>query len=371
MDTARIESLLEQQNRLLREQSEHNKRESKRRSESEQQSSESNDWTALAIEFGVCLLWLSGLVVFNEFQKVHRGEDTLVDHALGTDFQSPLKVGDDVAGYKITSGFGMRKHPVTGELRPHEGVDLGTPVGVQLHFPFPKGQVECLDDPNGYGRYAIAKSPSVGTEILLGHLSKCQSGSYSFGNIFGETGNSGMSTDPHLHFEQLENGQPVPPQKGWLVQVITGNPVQDVPVSAQKGLDGLINRIVLQESGGDHDVVNEIGALGLGQIMPENLGITGTNPTGKGSGWDLDILGRDLTRAEFLADPNLQMQIIEGKIAEYLNDAADQTPYEACRSVASAWYSGDPGLKDSQAPQGAYPTIQAYTQKVCEGYTHE
>jgi len=103
----------------------------------------------------------------------------------------------------ITSVFGWRIHPVTGEPRFHAGTDLGAPLGTPVLAAY-AGRVALADFLGGYG-LAIALEHNGGAQqTLYGHLSEIfvQPGQWvKQGTAIGRVGNTGMSTGPHLHFE--------------------------------------------------------------------------------------------------------------------------------------------------------------------------
>jgi len=131
-------------------------------------------------------------------------------------------------------------------------------------------------------------------------------------------------------------------------------------------LEALRNAIIGQESGGNHAIVNVSGsgAMGLGQVMPENL-----------PQWSREILGREITATEFLRDPALQLAIIDGKLQQYWEVAiwqAKGNTDEAVRRVASWWYCGNPSKFADTTPQywrgDRYPSIAEYTQAVLDRF---
>jgi hypothetical protein len=131
-------------------------------------------------------------------------------------------------------------------------------------------------------------------------------------------------------------------------------------------LEALRNAIIGQESAGDHTLLNASGsgAMGLGQVMPENV-----------PAWSREILGREVTTAEFLSNPSLQITIIDGKLQQYWSAAlwqAHGNPDEAVRRVASWWYCGDPHKFADTAPQfwngDRYPSIAEYTEEVLQRF---
>lgn len=115
---------------------------------------------------------------------------------------------------------------------------------------------------------------------------------------------------------------------------------------AKGDFGSFVNAIAGKESGGSYSARNsDSGAMGKYQIMPSNI-------EGPG-GWDMEILGRNITPQQFMANPALQDKIALGKLRQYYNK------YGA-RGAASAWYSGDPNKWRNTSPQGGYPSIAAY-----------
>jgi murein DD-endopeptidase MepM/ murein hydrolase activator NlpD len=103
----------------------------------------------------------------------------------------------------ITSLFGWRVHPITGDSRLHSGTDLGAPLGTPVLAAL-TGRVIMADFFGGYG-LAIALEHGQGTQqTLYGHLSEVfvkPGDIVQQGAAIGRVGSTGMSTGPHLHFE--------------------------------------------------------------------------------------------------------------------------------------------------------------------------
>ncbi len=119
-----------------------------------------------------------------------------------------------VDGARITSGFGMRFHPVLGFSRMHKGVDFGVPIGTPV-MAAGSGTVAFLGWSNGYGRF-LKISHGSGYATGYGHLSRFSPGLHvgskvRQAQVVAYSGNTGMSTGPHLHYETLVNNQQVNP----------------------------------------------------------------------------------------------------------------------------------------------------------------
>ncbi len=112
----------------------------------------------------------------------------------------------------ITSGFGMRRHPVFGTRRMHTGVDIGAPWGSPV-LAADSGIVIFVGWLGGYGR-TIRITHGASTTTLYGHLSAIlvRAGQVvQRGDVIGRVGNTGYSTGPHLLFEVRMDGAPVNP----------------------------------------------------------------------------------------------------------------------------------------------------------------
>jgi murein DD-endopeptidase MepM/ murein hydrolase activator NlpD len=116
---------------------------------------------------------------------------------------------DDVC---ITSGFGMRLHPLLGYTRMHEGIDFGVPRGTPV-YAAGDGVVEEAQWKGGYGRWIKLKHAG-GWETGYGHLSgwAVRAGAYVHqGEVIAYSGSTGESTGPHLHYEVIRNGVKINP----------------------------------------------------------------------------------------------------------------------------------------------------------------
>ncbi|HBE19155.1 MAG TPA: hypothetical protein DEG17_06520 [Cyanobacteria bacterium UBA11149] len=111
----------------------------------------------------------------------------------------------------ITSLFGWRLHPISGDYRFHAGTDLGAPQGTPV-IAAVSGEVATADYLGGYGLAIIIRHNEGTQESLYAHLSEVfvkQGDLVNQGTVIGRVGNTGFSTGPHLHFEwrqQTPNG---------------------------------------------------------------------------------------------------------------------------------------------------------------------
>jgi murein DD-endopeptidase MepM/ murein hydrolase activator NlpD len=102
----------------------------------------------------------------------------------------------------VTSRFGWRTHPLTGNRRFHSGIDIGAPAGSPV-VATGAGTVISAGWNGGYGK-AIIIQHSDTQQTLYGHLSEIsvQAGqTIAQGTVIGLVGSTGNSTGPHLHFE--------------------------------------------------------------------------------------------------------------------------------------------------------------------------
>ncbi len=110
-----------------------------------------------------------------------------------------------VEGGVVTSKVGLRLDPFgSGRLVYHRGIDIAVPVGTPVRAVRP-GRVAVAGNHGGYG-IAVILEHDDGSRTLYGHnsLARVQPGeAVEAGTIIALSGNSGRSTGPHLHFEEL------------------------------------------------------------------------------------------------------------------------------------------------------------------------
>ena len=130
-----------------------------------------------------------------------------------------------VDGVRLTSGFGMRTHPVLGGRRGHKGVDLGAPVGTPI-YATADGMVSKAEWFSSYGLY-ISLEHGGDIQTRYGHMSRLNVAAgqqVRKGDLIGYVGSTGRSTGPHLHYEVRIAGEAVNPipymQTGELLAAI-------------------------------------------------------------------------------------------------------------------------------------------------------
>jgi murein DD-endopeptidase MepM/ murein hydrolase activator NlpD len=118
-----------------------------------------------------------------------------------------------VDGARMSSGYGMRRHPVLGYDKMHKGVDFAAPTGTPI-YAAGDGVVEKAARWGGYGNYVkIRHNSSLKTAYAHMHSIKVKAGTrVKQGQIIGTVGTTGRSTGPHLHYEVLMGGKQVDPR---------------------------------------------------------------------------------------------------------------------------------------------------------------
>jgi len=117
-----------------------------------------------------------------------------------------------LASMTLTSGYGMRNHPVLGGRRNHKGLDLAAPMGTPVYAPA-DGLVARADWFSSYGNY-IQLEHGGELQTRFGHLSgfAVHAGdTVHKGDLIGYVGSTGRSTGPHLHYEVRVAGEAVDP----------------------------------------------------------------------------------------------------------------------------------------------------------------
>jgi murein DD-endopeptidase MepM/ murein hydrolase activator NlpD len=119
-----------------------------------------------------------------------------------------------VNGARLSSGFGMRRHPIQGYHRMHRGTDFAAAYGTPV-FAAGAGVVQRAGRYGGYGNYIRIRHSSQ-YDTAYAHLARYARGvrpgaRVRQGQVIGYVGSTGASTGPHLHYEVLQRGRQVNP----------------------------------------------------------------------------------------------------------------------------------------------------------------
>ena len=114
----------------------------------------------------------------------------------------------------VTSEFGYRRDPFTGERRGHSGMDLAVPTGTSVRAALPGTVIVSAYNRGGYGYYVMIDHGG-GLATLYGHCSQLLARvgqTVEAGDVIALSGSTGRSTGPHLHFEVRINGERTNPR---------------------------------------------------------------------------------------------------------------------------------------------------------------
>jgi len=108
----------------------------------------------------------------------------------------------------VSSYYGYRVHPISGEKDYHKGVDIALPIGTEIRAGF-DGTVTAVGFDAGYGNYIVIENDK-GIEAKYAHCDTLilnLGQSVQKGDVIATVGNTGNSTGPHLYLEVLKNGE--------------------------------------------------------------------------------------------------------------------------------------------------------------------
>jgi murein DD-endopeptidase MepM/ murein hydrolase activator NlpD len=117
-----------------------------------------------------------------------------------------------INGARLSSSFGMRKHPIDGFNKMHRGTDFAAPIGTPI-MASGSGTIKKAGWCGGGGNCVVIRHNST-YETIYAHMSKFAKGikkgvRVTQGQTIGYVGSTGKSTGPHLHYEVVENGKKV------------------------------------------------------------------------------------------------------------------------------------------------------------------
>jgi len=121
-----------------------------------------------------------------------------------------------IDGARISSGYGMRRHPILGYSKMHRGVDFAAPTGTPIRAAG-NGRIDYAGARGTYGNYIrIQHNSNIATAYA--HMSRLAGGMskgtrVKQGQIIGYVGTTGRSTGPHLHYEVLRDNRQINPKE--------------------------------------------------------------------------------------------------------------------------------------------------------------
>jgi len=116
----------------------------------------------------------------------------------------------------LSSGFGVRRDPIDGSARRHDGVDVAAPLG-SVVVAAQRGTVLRAESAGGYGNLVVIDHGG-GRETRYAHLGSLEvkaGDTLAEGAALGHVGLTGRTTGPHLHFEVREHGRPIDPEAAY------------------------------------------------------------------------------------------------------------------------------------------------------------
>lgn len=148
-----------------------------------------------------------------KFYRLDRGNDVEYFDENGKNIKGFL-LRTPVDGARITSGFGIRRHPVLGYTRAHQGIDFGAGTGTPI-LAAGDGVVLEAKRWGGYGNWLRIRHTG-GWDTGYGHISRYAAGIHPGvrvhqGQVVAYVGATGLATGPHLHYEIWRNGDRVNP----------------------------------------------------------------------------------------------------------------------------------------------------------------
>ncbi|HYD96704.1 MAG TPA: peptidoglycan DD-metalloendopeptidase family protein [Noviherbaspirillum sp.] len=126
---------------------------------------------------------------------------------------------------RVSSGFSMRVHPISGKWKQHQGVDFAAPTGTPIRASG-DGVIDFVGTQGGYGNVIVIKHWN-NYSTAYAHMSRFAAGmrkgaKVNQGEVIGYVGSTGWSTGPHLHYEFRVNNQPRDPMT---IQIPSAQPL--------------------------------------------------------------------------------------------------------------------------------------------------
>ncbi|MBE1277385.1 M23 family metallopeptidase [Enterovibrio baiacu] len=152
----------------------------------------------------------------NDAPLAQRLDVAAINSAVRSTMLQLIPSGQPIESYRRSSGYGSRTHPVTGNKKFHLGLDLTADIGTPVYAPA-DGVVEYKrpSRKKGYGNM-LKIDHAFGFMTLYAHLDKFNVNTGNFvkkGDLIGWSGNTGLSTGPHLHYEVRFLGRALDPRR--------------------------------------------------------------------------------------------------------------------------------------------------------------
>ncbi|MEZ9525836.1 M23 family metallopeptidase [Enterovibrio norvegicus] len=152
----------------------------------------------------------------NDAPLAQRLDVAAINSAVRSTMLQLIPSGQPIESYRRSSGYGSRTHPVTGNKKFHLGLDLTADIGTPVYAPA-DGVVEYKrpSRKKGYGNM-LKIDHAFGFMTLYAHLDKFNVNTGNFvkkGDLIGWSGNTGLSTGPHLHYEVRFLGRALNPKR--------------------------------------------------------------------------------------------------------------------------------------------------------------
>ena len=128
---------------------------------------------------------------------------------------SALRLPLDSESFWVSSEFGKRKNPFSGEMKNHNGIDLAAAEGTPVYAIKDGAVYAAIENDAEFGNYIILSHDQGKMTSVYAHLSKIRPERYQYvkkGEVIGYVGQTGMATGPHLHFEIRQGGKAEDPR---------------------------------------------------------------------------------------------------------------------------------------------------------------
>ena len=163
-------------------------------------------------------IFFAEIVLTKDAYELYKFEDNNDVEYFNSEGKSATKalMKTPINGARLSSAYGMRKHPILGYNKKHMGVDFAAPTGTPI-MAAGTGHIEYVGTNGGAGKYIRIKHLN-GYKTSYSHLSSYASGMQKNvrvkqGQTIGYVGSTGLSTGPHLHYEVIFNGEKINPMK--------------------------------------------------------------------------------------------------------------------------------------------------------------